>query len=104
MTVTNEVVKIKDLKGEFDVDRGTRRQSDKKVSPSAHVTRPEVDSTSSGTAKQTVHLYIKPSFDLLTAKDDKHVYSFNPPGLWGIDPPRPRGINPSGLGGQVVWE
>ena len=33
-----------------------------------------------------------------------HVYSFNPPGLWGIDPPRSRGINPSGLGGRVVWE
>ena len=32
------------------------------------------------------------------------VYSFNPPGLWGIDPPRPRGINPSGLVGRVVWE
>ena len=33
-----------------------------------------------------------------------HVYSFNPPGLWGIDPPRPGGVNPSALGGQVVWE
>ena len=45
--------RIKDLKGEFNVDR---------VTP-VHVTR----WTRSDTVKQTVHLSIKPFFDLLTA-------------------------------------
>ena len=34
------------------------------------MTRPEVDSTSNKTVKQTVHLSSKPFFNLLTAKDD----------------------------------
>ena len=66
--------KIKDLKGEFDVDRVARGRSNNKVSP-ADVTRPEVDSTSSKTVKQTVHLSIKPFCDLLTTKDDKTVHA-----------------------------
>ena len=46
--------KINDLECEFDVDRVTRGRSVNKVSP-AHMTRPEVDSTSSGTFKESVH-------------------------------------------------
>ena len=54
--------KIKDLKGEFDVDSVTSGRSNNKFSP-AHMTRPEVDSTNRGTAKETVHLSIKPFCD-----------------------------------------
>ena len=61
--------KIKDLNEEFDMDSATMVQSDNNVSR-AHVTRPEVDSTSNKTVKQTVHLSSKPFFNLLTAKDD----------------------------------
>ena len=45
------------------------------------MTRPEVDSTSSGTFKESVHLSIKPFCDLLTAKDAKTVHAV----LDGID-------------------